>query len=70
MGYNARDDEDMQAEQPWVTPQYFTTMQVPLQAGRLFPDEDDVGKASVAIVNASFAQALFWQPASCTWPCD
>ena len=62
VGYNARDDEDMQAEQPWVTPRYFTTMQVPLQAGRLFIDEDDVGKASVAIVNASFAQHYFGNP--------
>jgi predicted permease len=62
VGYNAHEDEDMQAEQPWVTPQYFTTMQVPLQAGRLFTDEDDVGKASVTIVNASFAQHYFGSP--------
>ena len=37
-------------------------MQVPLQAGRLFMDEDDVGKASVSIVNASFAQHYFGSP--------
>jgi putative ABC transport system permease protein len=61
-GYSAREHEDMQAEQPWVTPQYFTTMEVPLQAGRLFTDEDDVGKASVTIVNASFAQHYFGSP--------
>jgi len=62
LGYNAREDEDMQVEQPWVTPQYFTTMQVPLQAGRVFTDEDDAGKAGVAIVNASFAQHFFGSP--------
>ena len=62
VGYNAHEDEDMQAEQPWVTPQYFTTMQVPLQAGRLFMDDDDLGKASVSIVNASFAQHYFGSP--------
>jgi putative ABC transport system permease protein len=62
IGYNAREEEDMQAEQPWVTPQYFTTMQVPLQAGRLFMDDDDLGKASVSIVNASFAQHYFGSP--------
>jgi putative ABC transport system permease protein len=62
VGYNARDDEDMQAEQPWVTPQYFTTMQVPLLAGRLFTDNDIVGKEDVAIVNASFAQHYFATP--------
>ena len=39
VGYSAREDEDMQAEQPWVTPQYFATMQVPVQAGVCSGDE-------------------------------
>src|SRR5208283_993248 len=59
IGYNARDDEDMQAEQPWISPQYFSTMQVPLLAGRIFTDDDMVDKPNVAIVNASFAQHYF-----------
>jgi predicted permease len=62
VGYNAHQDEDMQAEQPWVTPVYFATMQVPLLAGRLFTDDDIVGKENVAIVNASFAQHYFGSP--------
>ena len=62
VGYNAKEDEDMQAEQPWVTPQYFATMQVPLLAGRLFSDDDIAGKDDVAIVNASFAQHYFGNP--------
>ncbi len=62
VGYNAHEDEDMEAEQPWVTPQYFATMQVPLLAGRQFAEEDEVGKANVAIVNASFAQHYFGSP--------
>ena len=62
LGYNAREDEDMQAEQPWVTPQYFTTMQVPLLAGRVFTDDDTVGKENVCIVNASFATHYFGTP--------
>ena len=62
VGYNAREDEDMQAEQPWVTPQYFATMQVPLLAGRVFADDDIVGTENVAIVNASFAQHYFGSP--------
>ncbi len=63
VGYNAHEDEDMQAEQPWVTPQYFTTMQVPLVAGRQFlPTKTSVGRANVAIVNASFAQHYFGSP--------
>ena len=61
-GYSARDDEDMQAELPWVTPQYFTTMQVPLVAGRLFTDEDAPGKEPVAIVSVSLAQHYFGSP--------
>ncbi len=61
-GYNEREDEDMQAEQPWITPQYFSTMQVPLLAGRLFTDDDIVGKEDVAIVNSSFAQHYFATP--------
>lgn len=62
VGYNAREDEDMQAEQPWVTPQYFSTMQVPLLAGRFFSDDDIAGKDNVAMVNASFAQHYFGSP--------
>jgi len=62
VGYHAREDEDMQAEQPWVTPQYFATMQVPLLAGRVFSDDDIAGKDNVAIVNASFAQHYFASP--------
>jgi predicted permease len=62
VGYNEREDEDMQAEQPWVTPQYFGTMQVPLLVGRLFTEIDIVGKDNVAIVNASFAQHYFGTP--------
>ena len=62
VGYNATENEDMQAEQPWVTPQYFTTMQVPLLAGRVFTDDDIAGKDKVAIVNASFATHYFGTP--------
>jgi predicted permease len=62
LGYNASENEDMQAEQPWVTPQYFSTMQVPLLAGRVFTEDDIAGKESVAIVNASFATHYFGTP--------
>jgi putative ABC transport system permease protein len=62
VGYNAKEDEDMQVEQPWVTPQYFATMQVPLLAGRPFSDHDVLGTENVAIVNASFAQHYFGTP--------
>jgi putative ABC transport system permease protein len=61
-GYKAVEGEDMQVEQPWVTPAYFSTMQVPLVAGRAFTDQDVLGKPSVAIVNASFARHYFGSP--------
>ena len=66
VGYNAKEDEDMQVEQPWVTPQYFTTMQVPLLAGRAFSDHDVPGTENVVIVNFEFRAALFRHSPSCS----
>jgi predicted permease len=63
-GYKAAEGEDMQAEEPWVTPTYFSTLQVPLLAGRAFNNQDVVGKPNVAIVNASFAKHYFGSPQS------
>jgi predicted permease len=61
-GYKAADGEDMQVEEPWVTPGYFSTMHVPLLAGRAFTEQDLPGKPIVAIVNASFATHYFGSP--------
>ncbi len=61
-GYNEREDEDMDVEQPAVTPGYFATMQVPLLAGRDFTDDDVTGKPNVAIVNLAFARHFFGTP--------
>ena len=63
-GYKAAEGEDMQVEEPWVTPTYFSTLQVPLLAGRAFNNQDVVGKPNVAIVNASFAKHYFGSPQS------
>jgi predicted permease len=62
VGYGASDSENMDAELPWVTPQYFTTMQVPVLAGRVFADTDTIGAQNVAVVNASFATHFFGSP--------
>ena len=62
VGYNNSDSENMTAELPWVTPQYFATMQVPLLAGRVFTETDTAGAQSVAVVNASFANHFFGSP--------
>lgn len=61
-GYKAAEGEDMQVEQPWVTPEYFTTMGVPLLAGRFFRADEPSGDHNVAIVNNSFARHYFGSP--------
>ena len=59
VGYHAQENEDMQAEQPWISPGYFSVMQVPLLVGRVFTEQDNSTTANVAIVNASFANHYF-----------
>ena len=43
----------------WVTPQYFTTMGIPLQRGRDVEDGDRGDRRWVAVVSASFAER-YW----------
>jgi len=43
----------------WVTPQYFKTMEIPLQRGRDIEDGDRGDRAWVAVVSASFAER-YW----------
>jgi len=61
-GYEAKEEEDMHMESPWVTPGYFGALQLPLLAGRTFTEEDISGKAKVAVVNAMFARRFFGNP--------
>ncbi|MGB9257998.1 MAG: ABC transporter permease, partial [Candidatus Korobacteraceae bacterium] len=61
-GYKEAGGEDMVVELPLVTPAYFATMQVPLLAGRVFSDDDTLGKPNVTVVNASFAKHYFGNP--------
>jgi putative ABC transport system permease protein len=42
-----------------ITPEYFSTMQIPLLEGRDFSDRDDTKSPQVLIVNQAFAQKYF-----------
>ena len=55
-------DEDIHAEWEKITPGYFSTMNIPLLAGRAFTDQDMESKARVAIVNANLARKFFGDP--------
>ncbi len=61
-GYTPREGEDMNAERPSVTPDYFTTLKVPLLAGRAFTQADDATRSPVAIVNEALAKRFFGSP--------
>ena len=45
-----------------ITPDYFTTLGVPLQQGRMLTDADGGGAEPVAVVNASFARRFLSGP--------
>ena len=58
-GYREKEEEDMQAELPFVTPGYFSTLGIPLLVGREFTPADAGSSAKVAIVNELFARHYF-----------
>jgi predicted permease len=55
-------DDDIHVEWSNVTSSYFTTMNIPLVAGRAFTDQDQTGKSKVAIVSAELARKYFGEP--------
>ncbi len=61
-GYTEKENEDMNVESPRVSPGYFSTMGMPLLAGRDFTDQDRDGTHKVAVVNESFARHYFGEP--------
>jgi predicted permease len=58
-GYVAQEEEDLSAELPFVTPGYFSTMGIPLLAGREFVADDTGASQPVAIVNEALARQFF-----------
>lgn len=61
-GYAEKPEEDMNVEQPHVSADYFSTLQVPLLAGRAFTEQDSASSQKVAVVNESFARHFFGDP--------
>jgi predicted permease len=61
-GYTAKENEDMNVESPQVSPGYFSTMGMPLVAGREFTDQDRDSTHKVAVVNESLARHYFGEP--------
>jgi len=62
LGYTPKEGESMSAERPYVTPDYFVTLKVPLMAGRAFTQADDATRSPVVIVNETLAKRFFGSP--------
>ena len=58
-GYKASDGENLNFEEPYVTPDYFATLGQPLLAGRGFNIGDAKGQPKVTVVNLAFAKHFF-----------
>jgi len=58
-GYKSKPDEDMNVQQSLVTPDYFSTLNVQLLAGRLLTESDNAQTAKVVVVNERFAEYFF-----------
>ena len=58
-GRPATPDEQINAQHLPATPEYFQTLQIPLKAGRIFTDQDNLQSAKVVIVNETLARQLW-----------
>ncbi len=61
-GYTEKPQEDMNVEQPNVSVDYFSTLQMPLLAGRAFTEQDTLASQKVVVVNETFARYFFGDP--------
>jgi len=61
-GYDGRRDEDLVFLTSAVTPEYFSTLRIPLRSGRPFQDADDETSAPVIIVNGTLAERYLGGP--------
>jgi predicted permease len=60
-GYQAKEGEDMNPVVDGVGPRYFTTMGIPLVAGREFTEKDVAAAPRVAVINETMARYFFGQ---------
>jgi len=58
-GYTPPPETGSSTEIAMVTPDYFSTLQIPLLTGKMFAEGDHDGSAKVAIVNNKFAVQFF-----------
>ena len=58
-GYQPKEGEDMNPSFDGVGPHYFSTMGIPLVAGREFKDSDAAGAPKVAVINEAMAKYFF-----------
>jgi predicted permease len=63
-GYTPKPDEEVDAEVPWVSKDYFLAMGIPLITGRGFTTADVPGAQKVAVVNEMFARKYFGSSAN------
>ncbi|HUB00834.1 MAG TPA: ABC transporter permease [Terracidiphilus sp.] len=61
-GYKEPEGENMDFEEPWITPGYFAALHQPVLAGREFTLGDAKGQPKVAIVNMAFAKKFYGSP--------
>ena len=58
-GYATKAGEDMNSHENYVSPGFFGTLKIPLEAGRDFTARDSIGAPKVAVVNRKFARRYF-----------
>jgi predicted permease len=61
-GYQAQEGERMSFEWERVSPDYFTTLRLPLVVGRAFSDADTPESFKVVVINESFVRKFFGSP--------
>lgn len=61
-GYQSQEGERMSFEWEHVTPDYFSTLRLPLIAGRAFNEGDTLDSLKVVVINESFVRKFFGSP--------